>query len=456
MDDPKNSELQNSKFQNSGFGAFQNSALHTNALQKPNHTYEVEIGTANYRGRNLLVGIKKTDRFRHVYMIGKTGTGKSTLYENMALQDIAAGRGACFVDPHGEAIERMLARIPQNRIDDVVLFDPSLADSPPGLNLLEWKSESEKDFLVSEAIQIFYKLFDPNQTGMIGPQFEHWMRSAALTAMADPEGGTLLEIPSLFVDQNFLAHKRKHLLDPAVQEFWGKQMAQTADFHKSEMLNYFTSKFGRFASNSLMKNIIGQKKSSFNFGEIINGEKILLVNLSKGKIGEINAHMLGLILMTKLQAAVMQRAAIPESERLPFYLYVDEFQNLMTDAFIGMLSESRKYGLAVHLTNQYIAQLPENMRNAIMGNAGTLLTFQIGAQDAKFLAPEMKPIGSEDLQNIPVHYFYARCTIDGMPYEPFLAKGFPPPGARDGSPAQTQIASAIKILAELKYGNPVI
>ncbi len=473
-----------------------------NSLQKTQHIYEVEIGTANYRGQNLLVGIKKHDRFRHVYMIGKTGTGKSTLYENMALQDIAAGRGACFVDPHGEAIERILGQIPRNRIDDVILFDPSQTEAPFGLNLLEWKDENEKDFLVSEAIQIFYKLFDPNQTGIIGPQFEHWMRSAALTVMADPEGGTLLEIPTLFVDQNFLAHKRKFVTDPTVQEFWGKQMAQTADFHKSEMLNYFTSKFGRFASNGVIKNIIGQKKSSFNMGEIINNEKILLVNLSKGKIGELNAHMLGLILMTKLQAAVMQRASLPEQNRLPFYLYVDEFQNLLTDAFISMLSESRKYGLAVHLTNQYIAQLPENMRSAIMGNVGTLLTFQIGAQDARFLAPEMKPIDQNDLQNIPVHYFYARCTIDGTPYDPFLAKGFAPkkfenePAADSGAEnfelannsepvgkisgtaaditaadtaasaaaninadtaanTTANIAEIIKILSELRYGNPV-
>lgn len=424
-----------------------------------NSVYEIEIGAANYRGQNRLVGIKKPDRFRHTYMIGKTGTGKSTLYQNIALQDINAGHGVCFVDPHGEAIEWLLARIPKERIEDVILFDPSDTEAPIGLNLLEYKEEAEKDFLVSEAIQIFYKLFDPQQTGIIGPQFEHWMRNAALTVMADPAGGTLLEIPSLFVDQNFLAQKRKFIEDKIVQEFWEKQMAQTADFHKSEMLNYFTSKFGRFASNNLMKNIIGQRKSSFNFSEILANEKILLVNLSKGKIGEINAQMLGLILMTKLQAAVMKRASIEESKRLPFYLYVDEFQNLLTDAFISMLSESRKYGLAVHLTNQYIAQLPENMRNAIMGNVGTLMTFQIGAADARFLSSEMKPIDQNDLQNIPIHHFYARCTIDGMPYEPFLVKGFPPaefPSANKLTAKSSDYSRVIKTLSELRYGNPIL
>lgn len=410
--------------------------------------YEVELGESNYRGQKRLVGIKKNDRLRHTYMIGKTGTGKSTLYQNMALQDIYAGHGVCFVDPHGEAIDFILQRIPKNRIEDVVLFDPSNSESPFGLNLLEWKEPAEKDFLVSEAIQIFYKIFDPQNSGIIGPQFEHWMRNAALTVMADPEGGTLVEIPRLFVDKSFEAHKRKFLTDPEVQEFWEKQIAKTADFHRSEMLNYFSSKFGRFMTNSLMKNIIGQKQSSFNFSELINGEKILLINLSKGKIGELNAQMLGLILMTKLQVAILQRAKMPEEQRLPFYLYVDEFQNLLTDAFTSMLSESRKYGLSVHLTNQYVAQLPENMRHAILGNIGTLIAFQIGATDAEFLRNEMQPLNEQDLQNIPQHHFYIKTLIDGRPFEPFMAKGFAPRPA-----SQPNFAEIIKDLSNLRYGQ---
>jgi type IV secretory pathway TraG/TraD family ATPase VirD4 len=382
-------------------------------------------------------------------MIGKTGTGKTTLYQNMVLQDIKAGRGVCFVDPHGEAIDYILARIPKNRIEDVVVFDPSNLDFPSGLNLLEWKTEADKDFLVSEAIQIFYKIFDPEQTGVIGPQFEHWMRNAALTVMADPEGGTLLEIPKLFVDKNFEMHKRKFLKDPVVIEFWEKQMAKTADFHKSEMLNYFSSKFGRFMTNNMMKNIIGQKQSAFSISDILDGEKILLVNLSKGKVGEVNAQMLGLILMTKLQLAILQRAHIPAEKRHPFYLYVDEFQNLLTDAFISMLSESRKYGLSVHLTNQYIAQLPENIRNAILGNVGTLVTFQIGAVDADFLKKEMQPLNENDLQNVPLRHFYIKTVIDGTPYEPFMAKGLPPSEMNE----KENFAEIIKTVSELRYGR---
>lgn len=411
--------------------------------------YEIELGTTMYRGQQRMAGIKHADRFRHTYMIGKTGAGKTTLYQNMALQDINAGRGVIFVDPHGEAIDWLLARIPKNRIDDVIVFDPSNTDFPVGLNLLEWHDEQEKDFLVSEAIQIFYKIFDPQQSGIIGPQFEHWMRNAALTVMADPEGGTLLEIPRLFVDKNFELHKRKFLKDPIVSEFWEKQMAKTADFHRSEMLNYFSSKFGRFMTNSMMKNIIGQKKSSINIREIIDGEKILLINLSKGKTGELNAQMLGLILMTKLQLAVLGRAHVPAEQRHPCYLYVDEFQNLLTDAFISMLSESRKYGLAVHLTNQYIAQLPENIRNAVLGNIGTLITFQIGAMDAEFLKKEMAPLDENDLQNVPLHHFYLRTTIDGTPFEPFLVKAQPPAELTD----QADFSEVIKTLSELRYGE---
>ena len=392
----------------------------------PQSPFEVELGIAHSRDKNLLVGICHDDRFRHAYMIGKTGTGKSTLYQNMALQDIHAGRGVCFVDPHGEAIDFLLGAVPRNRIDDVVLFDPSAQDAVTGMNLLEWKEPEEKDFLVSEAIQIFYKIFDPDQTGIIGPQFEHWMRNAALTVMAQPDGGTLLDIPRLFVDKQYEQRAVSHVADPAVLEFWGKQMARTSDFHRSEMLNYFSSKFGRFVTNSTMAAIIGQRKCAFSIADAIAHEKILLINLCKGKIGETNSQVLGLILMAKLQAAVMARASLPPAERPACYLYVDEFQNVLTDAFIGMLSESRKYGLAVHLTNQYTAQLPEKIRSAVVGNVGTFICFQVGAADAAFLKTEMSPIDETDLQNIPLHSFYLKGTMHGAPFKPFLVESFPP------------------------------
>jgi type IV secretory pathway TraG/TraD family ATPase VirD4 len=384
-------------------------------------------------------------------MIGKTGVGKSTLYQNMALQDIRKGRGVVFVDPHGEAIEYLLSAIPRNRIDDVVLFDPSAPGAVTGMNLLEWRTPEEKDFLVSEAIQIFYKIFDPEQTGVIGPQFEHWMRNAALTVMADPDGGTLLDIPRLFVDRQYERHAVSHVTDPAVLEFWGKQMAKTSDFHRSEMLNYFSSKFGRFVTNATMAGIIGQRKCAFSIADAIAGEKILLINLCKGKIGETNSQMLGLILMAKLQAAVLARASLDAADRANTYLYVDEFQNVLTDAFIGMLSESRKYGLSVHLTNQYIAQLPEKIRSAVMGNVGTFICFQVGAADAEFLKTEMAPIDETDLQNVPLHSFYLKGVMDGAPFEPFLVQGFPPTKVDPGD----NYAEVIKTLSSLKYGQLV-
>jgi type IV secretory pathway TraG/TraD family ATPase VirD4 len=413
-----------------------------------NNNEDVLIGQSAYRGQNHKVTIQSTDRFRHTYMIGKTGTGKSTLYQNMAIQDINAGRGVCFVDPHGEAIEWIMERIPKNRIEDVILFDPSEEDAPPALNLLEWKTEAEKDFLASEAIQIFYKIFDPNSAGIIGPQFEHWMRNAALTVMSDPEGGTLTEIPRLFVDKEFEKHKRSFVTDPAVQEFWDKQMSKTADFHRSEMLNYFSSKFGRFITNRLMNGIISQKQSSFNFDDAVASEKIILINLSKGRIGDLNAQMLGLILMSKLQASIMKRAAFAEDKRPPMYLYVDEFQNLVTDAFASMLSESRKYGLAVHLTNQYIAQLPDKIRSAILGNVNTMIVFQIGARDADTLKTEMKPLEEHDLENVPLHYYYLKAAIKGEAHDPFLVNALPP-----ADKPTEEYSKIIKSLSHLQYGN---
>jgi hypothetical protein len=408
------------------------------------------IGSTSYRGQNRRVSMRSAERFRHTYMIGKTGTGKSTLYQNMAIQDIRQGSGVCFVDPHGEAIDWLLERIPKSRLEDVILFDPSLEDIAPGLNLLEWSNPTERDFLASEAIQIFYKLFDPQGNGIIGPQFEHWMRNAALTIMADPNGGTLLDIPRLFIDSAFEREKRAHVTDPSVLEFWEKQMANTADFHRSEMLNYFSSKFGRFASNQLMARVIGQKNSAFTFAEALASEKIILINLSKGKIGDVNAQMLGLILMAKLQIAVLQRAALDPAQRPPMYLYVDEFQNLVTDTFASMLSESRKYGLAVHLTNQYIAQLPEQIRSAVLGNVGTIIAFQIGAKDAELLRSEMKPLDEHDMENVPLHNYYLKTSIDGKPYEPFLVKAAPPEAALS---IAENAAQAIRDYSELKYNS---
>jgi hypothetical protein len=408
----------------------------------------ITLGNNLYRGRTTPIGFRGEDRLRHMYMIGKTGVGKSTVFQSMCLQDIKNHNGVCFLDPHGDSLDWLLKHIPQNRLEDVVLFDPSDTEFPFGLNLLEAKDEQEKDFLVAECIQIFYKLFDPEKSGIIGPQFEHWLRNAALTVMAG-QGGSILEIPKLFIDRRFELAKRKHVKDPMVLEFWAKQMARTSDFHRSEMLNYFMSKFGHFLNNSLMRNIIGQRHNSFDLDEIINGEKILLVNLSKGRIGDANAQMLGLILISKLQAAILRRARQKETSRSHFYLYVDEFQNLLTDTFTSLLSESRKYGLGVHLTNQYFAQLSKAIQDAILGNVGTMLAFEVGIEDAESLNKEFEPFTKDDFLNLSRYNFLIKLMIDGKTSEPFSGisldpKTFP----------ESDFSKTIVDINRLAYGLP--
>lgn len=411
----------------------------------------VTIGNNEYRGKTTTIGFNDADRLRHMYMLGKTGVGKSTVFQNMCLQDINNGHGVCFIDPHGESIDWLLQRIPESRLEDVILFDPSDTNYPLGFNLLEARTESEKDFLVSECIQIFYKLFDPDNTGIIGPQFEHWLRNAALTVMAGPDGGSLLEIPKLFVDRKFELSKRKYVTDPMIQEFWSKQMAATSDFHKSEMLNYFSSKFGHFLNNELMRNVIGQRKNAFHFADAIAQEKIVLINLSKGKIGDLNAQMLGLIAVAKINAAVLQRANLETKDRYPFYLYVDEFQNLLTDTFVTMLSESRKYGLGLHLTNQYFAQLPKKFQDAILGNVGTFMCFGLGIEDAERLAREFEPFTKEDFLSLERFNFYIKLMINGKTSAPFSGVSLPERTAPTPATKET-----ITILSRVAYGHPKI
>ncbi|MDP3645628.1 MAG: type IV secretion system DNA-binding domain-containing protein [bacterium] len=412
-------------------------------------TSNVYIGVNERRGKRTPIGYAPEDRLRHMYMIGKTGVGKSTVFQNMCLQDIKQGQGVCFIDPHGESIDWLLSRIPTERLQDIVLFDPSDTEFPFGLNILEARDEFEKDFLVNECVQIFYKLFDPKKTGVIGPQFEHWLRNAALTVMAGPGGGSLVEIPKLFIDHAFEKEKRAHLIDPLVIDFWTKQMAKTSGFHKSEMLNYFMSKFGPFLNNSMMRNIIGQRMNSFEWGALMDNKKIVLANLSKGKIGEINAHMLGLILISRLQAAVLKRAHRESAERTPFYLYVDEFQNFTTDTFAHLLSESRKYGLGLHLTNQYIAQLPENIKDSVLGNVGTMVSFEVGAEDAKLLSKEFTPMTEHDFMGLPRFNFYIRLMINGKTSEAFSGQSLPPEPEE-----RVSVKSTATSLNRLAYGWP--
>lgn len=408
----------------------------------------ISLGKSVFRSEERMVRMKTNDRRRHVYAMGKTGVGKTTIFQYMIEQDIKAGRGCAYLDPNGDAIETILGLIPKERAEDVILFDPGDTERPMGLNVLEWKRPEDRDFLVAEWLEIFYKLFDPNRTGMVGPQFEHWGRNASLSVMMRPEGGTLIDIPRLFTDDAFREETIRYVTDPTVLAFWNQQMAQTADFHKSEMLNYFNSKFGRFMTNDLVRNIIGQTKSAFDFRDVIDSGKILLVNLSKGKIGETNSYLLGMIIVAKLQVAAFQRADTPEEERKDFFLYVDEFQNFTTDTFKTILSEARKYRLALNITNQYIKQLPEDIRDAVIGNAGTLISFRIGAEDAEFISKEFPHVSQRDLVNLSFANTYVKLLIDGTPSKPFSMTTI-----KSLTPYHKDLAEAIRELSRLKYGK---
>ena len=422
-------------------------------------TEGIRIGKNLYRGVETEVRQAREDRRRHTYILGRTGSGKSYLMGNMAIQDVINGEGLCVIDPHGDLIADILKYVPKERAEDVILFEPFDTERPIGLNMLEVDNDEQKDFVVQEMISIFYKLVtDP---AMLGPMFEHNMRNAMLTLMADSEHpGTITDIPRMFTDTEFQKYKIAKLKDPVVRAFWEKEMAKTSDFHKSEMLGYLISKVGRFVENSMMRNIVGQPKSGFNFRKIMDDGKILLVNLSKGRTGEINAKLLGLILVSKIQIAALSRADMPESERRDFYLYVDEFQNFITDAFASILSEARKYKLNLIIAHQYLGQLQQtagshgaasqDLRDAVFGNAGTLITFRTGAEDAEFLAKEFSPTFNEfDLVNIDRYNAYVKLMIKGTASKPFNMATYPLPSGENN-----EVAAAIKQLSRLKFGKP--
>lgn len=405
------------------------------------------LGKNSYRGIEKEVRISDNDRRRHMYIIGQTGTGKSVFLQNMIIQDVKAGKGLCVVDPHGDLVEGVLPHVPKERADDVVLFEPFDLDRPMGLNMLEFKSEDQKDFAVQEMINIFYKLFPPE---MIGPMFEHNMRNVMLTLMADQkEPGTIAEIPRMFTDQDYQKQWVAKLKDPVVKSFWENEMAKTSDFHKSEMLGYLISKVGRFVENEMMRNIMGQSHSAFDLRDIMDNEKVLLVNLSKGKTGEVNSELLGLIIVSKIQMAAMARADMPEEERKDFYLYVDEFQNFATDSFASILAEARKYRLNLIVAHQYVTQLEENIRDAVFGNVGSFFTFRIGVEDAEIISKEFDPVFSEtDVINIERFHTYLRLMTNSQKSNPFTMATYPP--YEGGS---EEIAQAVKQLSRLKYGR---
>lgn len=405
------------------------------------------LGINNFRGQETMIRLGTEDRRRHLYTIGQTGTGKTSLLKELIRQDIEAGRGVGVIDPHGDLAEAVLAMTPASRADDIVYFNPSDTEMPLGLNMLEWKTEEQRDFAVQEMIRIFEKLFPPE---VIGPMFEHNMRNAMLTLMADKDNpGTIVEIPRIFTDQEFTNRYLKHVTDPIVRAFWEQEMAKTSDFHRSEMLGYLVSKVGRFIENSMMRNIIGQARSSFDLRDIMDSGKIFVANLSKGKLGEINSSLLGLTIVGKMQMAALARADSPEEERRDFYLYIDEFQNFTTDSISTILSEARKYRLNLTIAHQFIAQLPENIRDAVFGNAGSIVAFRVGANDAEFLERQFAPLFTQqDLVNVDNYNAYVKMMVQGVAERPFNMTTIEPPAGRE------DIAEKLREYSRLKYGHP--
>src|SRR3989338_1645532 len=410
------------------------------------------LGINTYRGVKTEIRMAREDRRRHMYVIGRTGTGKSEFLKGLARQDIMNGEGLAVVDPHGDLIDELLQCVPKERAEDVIIFEPFDLERPMGLNMLEVKSEEEKDFAVQEMIEIFYKLFPPE---IIGPMFEHNMRNVMLTLMADRDyPGTIAEIPRMFTDPAFQKYKVAKVQDPVVRSFWEQEMAKTTDFHKSEMLGYLISKVGRFVENEMMRNIIGQPKSAFDFRAVMDEGKILLINLSKGKTGEVNSKLLGLIIVSKLQMAALSRADMPEGQRRDFYLYIDEFQNFVTDSLATILSEARKYHLSLTMAHQYISQLVhENnakIRDAVFGNAGTVACFRIGVEDAEIMGKEFAPVFNEyDVINIDRFSAYVKLMTNGTASRPFSMQTMPPTKGQG-----MDLTSGIKKLSKLKYSRP--
>ncbi len=411
---------------------------------------DIELGYNIFRGVKTPVWIKKADRQRHMYIMGKSGAGKSELIAKLAVQDIRKGRGVAVIDPHGDLVDQILAHVPPERVDDVIYFCPADTERPLGLNMLEARDESQKDMAAQEMVAMFYKMFGAE---MIGPMFEHTMRNVMLTLMADAEHpGTIAEIPRMLTDDAFANEWVAKLKDPVVRAFWEKEMAKTSDNQKSEMLGYLISKVGRFVENEMMRNIIGQSHSSFDFRRVMDEQKILLVNLSKGRTGDVNAELLGLIMVSKLQMAALGRADMPEQDRKDFYLYIDEFQNFITDSIATILSEARKYRLCLIIAHQYIGQLVKNndtkIKDAVFGNVGTVMVGRIGPEDVDVFEKIYAPtFGGYDLMNSDRATWYTKMIIDNAQQKPFTLT-FDMIGKGDAA-----FAENLKQLSRLRYGR---
>jgi len=410
------------------------------------------LGRSVYRGRERDIYMNDEDRMKHMYIIGRTGTGKTEFLKSMILQDMREGKGLCFLEPHGDGIEELLQLVPPERAEDVILFDPTDTERPLGFNLLEVRSEDEMHFVASSIINLMYKLYDPHRTGIIGPRFEHAIRNAMLTVAVQP-GATFVEVVRVLTDSKYVQQLLPKVKDPIVKRYWTDQIAQTSDFHKSETLDYIVSKFGRFVTNKAIRNIIGQSESSLDFRKAMDEGKIVFIKLAKGLLGEEDANFLGLVLAPKILQAALSRQDIPREERKPFYFYVDEFQNFATPDFAQMLSEARKYNLSLTLANQFVSQLDEQVRDAIFGNVGTLMSYRVGVQDASVLQREFDPVFDEgDLTNIGAQNLYVKTVVKGTPVMPFSMNVWQD---LDKVKAQgsAEVARMVKELSRLKYGK---
>jgi len=405
------------------------------------------FGRTTFRNQMVSFGIKDEDRCKHMYLIGKTGVGKSTLFYNMVKQDMEAGKGVGVIDPHGETIDHILDLVPENRIDDVVLLDPSDLERPVAINMLENPDPAQKNLMASGLVSVFKKHFGYSW----GPRLEYLLNNAILTLLEVPQT-TLLGVTRLLADDNYQKYILFQVKDPVIKKFWEEEFREMKGNQRliTEALSPIQNKVGRFLASSTIRNILGQAKSTIKMDEIMDNKKIFLVNLAKGKIGEDNSTLLGAMIINRLEFMAMQRANVPEEDRVPFYLYVDEFQNFASESFASILSEARKYKLSLHLTHQYTAQLPEEMLDSVFGNVGTIVSFALGAPDAKVLEPEFEPVfDANDLISLEAYHIYVKMMIDGMASLPFSGVTLPPPELVNPSPKQAVIEHSRQ-----KYGMP--
>jgi hypothetical protein len=386
----------------------------------------VYFGRTNFRGADRLFGVKRNDRRQHMYVVGKTGTGKTTVIKNMVIQDIANGEGVCVVDPHGEFVEELLEKIPQNRINDVIYFNPADPDYHIGFNVLELPDPKYKHLVASGLMGIFTKIW----AGVWSARMEYILNNCIMALLETP-GTSLLGITRILVDKEYRQTIVNNVTDPVVKAFWINEYEQWKDQFRNEAIAPIQNKVGQFLSTAMIRNIVGQSKSTINIFDIMNSGKIFLVNVSKGRIGEDNSALLGSMIITKIQLSAMERVRIPEDERVDFYLYVDEFQNFATDSFANILSEARKYRLNLIMAHQYIGQLVTDVstkvRDAVFGNVGTMIVFRVGAADAEFLEKEFEPeFMIQDMVNLPNRSIYLKLMVDGVTSRPFSASTLPP------------------------------